>query len=130
MISTIGYDLSAVQYGAQPPSAKPWKGLGPGVWELAEHDASGTYRTVYTVQFAKAIYVPHAFQKKSPAGIRTSRKDVALIRQRLAAAKEDYEVRYAQGSGLRSRREAATSLPISALPTQRSASSRCSLPSR
>src|SRR5437763_17185474 len=53
LISTIGYDLSAVQYGAQPPSAKPWKGLGPGVWELAEHDASGTYRTVYTVQFAR-----------------------------------------------------------------------------
>src|SRR5438045_4343373 len=53
VISAIGYDLSAVQYGAQPPSAKPWKGMGPGVWELAEDDASGTYRAVYTIQFAK-----------------------------------------------------------------------------
>lgn len=94
VISAIGYDLSAVQYGEQPPGAKPWKGLGPGVWELAEHDASGTYRAIYTVQFARAIYVLHAFQKKSPAGIRTSRRDIALIRQRLTAAREDYEVRH------------------------------------
>jgi phage-related protein len=94
VISAIGYDLGAVQYGEHPPSAKPWKGLGPGVWELAEQDASGTYRAVYTVQFARAIYVLHAFQKKSPAGIRTSRKDVALITQRLTAAKQDYEVHY------------------------------------
>jgi phage-related protein len=93
-ISAIGYDLSAVQYGEQPPGAKPWKGLGPGVWELAEHDASGTYRAIYTVQFARAIYVLHAFQKKSPAGIRTSRRDIALIRRRLTAAREDYEVRH------------------------------------
>jgi phage-related protein len=94
VISAIGYDLSAVQYGEQPPSAKPWKGMGPGVWELAEDDASGTYRAVYTIQFAKAIYVLHAFQKKSPAGIRTSRPDIALIKQRLKAANEDYKVRY------------------------------------
>src|SRR5205814_9576958 len=72
VVRAMGYDLSAVQYGKQPPSAKPWKGLGAGVWELAEQDASGTYRAVYTIQFAKAIYVLHAFQKKSPTGIRTS----------------------------------------------------------
>jgi phage-related protein len=96
VVRAVGHDLSAVQYGGQPPSAKPWTGLGAGIWELVEYDASGTYRAVYTIQFAKAIYVLHAFQKKSPTGIRTSRTDVALIRQRLKAAKEDYEVRYGE----------------------------------
>jgi phage-related protein len=94
VIDDIGDQLSAVQYGEQPPTAKPWKGLGPGIWELAEYDVSGTYRAVYTMQFAKAIYVLHAFQKKSPTGVRTSRQDIALVGRRLKAAKEDYEVRY------------------------------------
>ena len=96
MVRAVGHDLSAVQYGGQPPSAKPWIGLGTGVWELSEQDASGTYRAVYTVRFAKAIYVLHAFQKKSPSGMRTSRPDIALIARRLKAAKEDYEVRYGE----------------------------------
>jgi phage-related protein len=90
----MGYDLSAVQYGAQPPSSKPWRGLGGGVWELVENDASGTYRAVYTVQFARAIYVLHAFQKKSPSGVRTARTDIALIMERQKAASKDYETRY------------------------------------
>lgn len=90
----VGYDLSAVQHGGQPASAKPWKGLGPGVWELVEYAAGGTYRAVYTVQFRRAIYVLPAFQKKSPSGIRTPATEVALIRQRLKAAREDYEVRH------------------------------------
>lgn len=79
---------------SNPASAKPWKGLGPGVWELVEYAAGGTYRAVYTVQFRSAIYVLHAFQKKSPTGIRTPATDVDLVRRRLNAAREDYEVRY------------------------------------
>jgi len=51
-------------------------------------------RAVYTVRFSKAIYVLHAFQKKSPSGIRTARHDVELIEQRLRAARRDYEERY------------------------------------
>lgn len=94
VVRAIGYDLSVVQYGKQPPSAKPWKGLGAGVWELVEPDASGTYRAVYVVRLASAVYVLHAFQKKSPSGVRTARTDVALIAQRLRAAEEDYEVRH------------------------------------
>jgi phage-related protein len=94
VVRAIGSDLSAVQYGKHPPSAKPWTGLGAGIWELREHDASGTYRAVYAIKFAKAIYVLHVFQKKSPSGVRTSRKDIALVAQRLRTAKEDYEVRY------------------------------------
>ena len=94
VIDNIGYALGAVQYGGHPPSAKPWKGLGPGVSEIVEGDAAGTFRAVYTVRFRKAIYVLHAFQKKSPSGIRTARKDVDLIGERLKAAKQDYEARY------------------------------------
>lgn len=49
---------------------------------------------MYTVRFSKAIYVLHAFQKKSPSGIRTARQDIELIEQRLKAARADYEARY------------------------------------
>ena len=94
VVDNIGYALGVVQYGGHPPSAKPWKGLGPGVSEIVEDDASGTYRAVYTVRFREAIYVLHAFQKKSPSGIRTARPDVELIEERLKAAKRDYEARH------------------------------------
>ena len=94
VIDSIGFALGAVQYGGTPASSKPWKGLGPGVREIVEDDASGTYRAVYTVRFAKAVYVLHAFQKKSPSGIRTARTDVDLIERRLRAAIVDYEERY------------------------------------
>ena len=70
------------------------EGVGPGVSEIVEDDAAGTFRAVYTVRFSKAIYVLHAFQKKSPSGIRTARHDVELIEQRLRAARRDYEERY------------------------------------
>jgi len=49
---------------------------------------------VYTVRFSEAVYVLHCFQKKSPSGIRTARKDQQRIHDRLKAAREDYEVRY------------------------------------
>lgn len=99
VIDNIGYALGAVQFGGHPPSAKPWKGLGRGVSEIVEDDAAGTFRAVYTVRFRKAIYVLHAFQKKSPSGIRTARKDVGLIGERLKAAKQDYEARYGKEAG-------------------------------
>ena len=49
---------------------------------------------VYTVRFGNAVYVLHAFQKKSPSGIRTAKKDIDLINRRLNEARLDYEVRY------------------------------------
>jgi phage-related protein len=94
VVDDIGYALGVVQFGGRPPSAKPWKGLGPGVLEIVEDDASGTFRAIYTVRFRKAIYVLHAFQKKSPSGVRTAQTDVRLIGERLKAAKQDYEARY------------------------------------
>jgi len=56
---------------------------------------AGAYRAVYTVKFEHAIYVLHAFQKKSPSGIRTARKDVERIGARLNEAGADYQRRYA-----------------------------------
>jgi phage-related protein len=96
IVGKVGFALGAVQYGGRPSSAKPWKGLGPGVLEIVEDDRSGTYRAVYTVRFARAVYVLHAFQKKSPSGIRTARADVKLIAERFKDAAEDYGERYGQ----------------------------------
>ena len=92
----IGVALSVAQFGGKHPDAKPWKGEGPGVLEVVEDHRGDTYRALYTVKFAEAIYVLHVFQKKSPSGIRTSQKDIRLISQRLQAARADYEARYAQ----------------------------------
>jgi phage-related protein len=94
VVDDVGYALGVVQQGRVLPSAKPWKGEGPGVFEVIEHSREGTFRTAYTVQFPKAVYVLHCFQKKSPSGIRTAGKDVKLIRERLKLARADYEVRY------------------------------------
>ncbi len=51
-------------------------------------------RAVYTVRFAKAVYVLHCFQKKSPSGVKTAKTDVDLIGQRLKAAHQHYEANY------------------------------------
>jgi len=93
-VDDIGYALGVVQFGGHPPSAKPWKGLGPGVFEIVEEDGSGAYRAVYAIRFRRAAYVLHAFQKKSPSGIRTAITDVRLVGERLKAARRDYEERY------------------------------------
>ena len=94
VVDAFGYALGVVQLGGVPPSAKPWKGEGAGVFELVEDYRGDTWRVAYTVRFEKAIYVLHCFQKKSPSGKRTSRGDVELISERLKAARADYEVRY------------------------------------
>jgi phage-related protein len=51
-----------------------------------EDDAGGTYRAVYTVKFAEAVFVPHCFQKKSKSGIATPKPDMDIIRARLKVA--------------------------------------------
>jgi phage-related protein len=90
----IGAALSVAQFGGKHPKAKPWKGEGPGVLEIVEDHRGDTYRAVYTVKFQQAVYALHAFQKKSPKGIKTAQSDVELVSRRLKAAAEDYEVRY------------------------------------
>jgi phage-related protein len=90
----MSHALGVAQYGGKHPKAKPWKGEGPGLLEVVEDHQGNTYRAVYTVRFEKAVYVLHAFQKKSKKGIKTALADVRLISKRLKAATEDYENRY------------------------------------
>ncbi len=90
----FGNALGLAQFGGTHPNAKPWKGQGSGVFELVERHDGDTYRVLYTVRFREVVYVLHAFQKKSPRGIRTARTDVELIARRLKVAQQDYEARY------------------------------------
>ena len=89
----MGNALGLAQFGSKHPSAKPWKGQGPGVFEVVENHSGDTYRAIYTVRFNEVVYVLHAFQKKSPSGIRTAQLDVALVERRLKIAQQDYEAR-------------------------------------
>ncbi len=93
----IGVALSVAQFGGKHPSAKPWKGEGPGVLEIVDDHGGDTYRAVYTVRFAEAVYVLHTFQKKSTHGIATSQRDKDLITRRLKAAQQEYERTYGKG---------------------------------
>lgn len=86
----FGFELFLAQTGQHPPSAKPLKSLGARVLELIDEDGHGTYRTVYSVQFRDAVYVLHAFQKKSKRGIKTPKRDLDLIRQRVKTADEHH----------------------------------------
>jgi phage-related protein len=79
----IGYALYAAQLGERSIRAKPLHGLGSQVVEIVAYDSSGTYRAVYTVSIGESIYVIHAFQKKSKAGIATPNSEIDLVRQRL-----------------------------------------------
>jgi phage-related protein len=87
----MGNALGIAQFGGTHPAAKPWKGDGPGVLEIVESFDGNAYRAIYTVRFRNCVYVLHAFQKKSPKGIKTARGDVELVRQRLRSAQSDYE---------------------------------------
>jgi phage-related protein len=83
----FGYALSLAQMGDQDDAAKALKGFGgAGVLEIIEDDAGGTYRAVYTVKFAEAVFVLHCFQKKSKSGIATPKPDMEIIRARLKVA--------------------------------------------
>jgi len=86
----MGVALFVVQLGDTPSSAKLWKGLGSGVYELIEDHRGDTFRTIYTVRIGEAVHVLHAFQKKSKSGIATPKTDVALIEQRLKAVLARY----------------------------------------
>ena len=85
----FGFQLHLAQLGMHPPSAKLLKGFGSGVVELIEDFDGDTYRAVYAVRFETAVYVLHAFKKKSKQGIRTPRSDIDLIKRRLKDAEAD-----------------------------------------
>jgi phage-related protein len=87
IVSEFGFALFQAQVGEQHVCAKVLKGFGgAGVLEVVESDVGGTYRAVYTVQFAEAVYVLHCFQKKSKQGIATPKQDMDIIQSRLKVA--------------------------------------------
>jgi phage-related protein len=86
----IGHALWIAQRRGKHASAKPLKGFkGAGVLEVVEDFDGDTYRAVYTVRFASAVYVLHCFQKKSKKGIETPKADMNVILERLRAAEQD-----------------------------------------
>jgi phage-related protein len=99
VVREIGHALYVAQIGGKHPSAKPLTGdkefKGAGVLEIVEDHDGSAYRAVYTVKFAGAIYVLHAFQKKSKRGIATPKSDIELIKRRLRAAREHHAANYA-----------------------------------
>jgi phage-related protein len=86
--TAVGYTLQLVQAGETPLSAKPFKGVASGVYEIVKRYDTDTYRAVYAVKIGEKIYILHAFQKKSKQGIKTPQSDVDLIKQRYKDAIE------------------------------------------
>jgi phage-related protein len=88
----MAYALLEAQDGRKHPDAKPLRGFdGAGVLEIVADDDGDTYRGVYTVRFSEAVYVLHVFQKKSTRGIATPKRELDLIRRRLAEAQARHE---------------------------------------
>ena len=84
----IARALSIAAKGGKADSAKPFKGSGSGVFEIALRFRGDAYRVIYDVQIGEALWVIHAFQKKSKSGIKTPKAEVDLIRDRLKRLKE------------------------------------------
>ena len=94
MRQEFGQSLFEAQCGLEARSAKALKGFGGrGVLELVENHDGDAYRAVYTVRLEGVVYVLHAFQKKSKAGIATPKKEIELIKRRLKLAEEDFKRR-------------------------------------
>jgi phage-related protein len=84
----IAQALDIAAEGRMATIAKPMKGLGSGVFEVALKYRSDAYRVVYAVQIGEALWVVHSFQKKSTTGIKTPKAEVDIIRSRLKQLKE------------------------------------------
>jgi phage-related protein len=84
----IGDELQLMQFGGMSKDAKPFKGVGSGIFEIALRHNTNAYRVVLAVQLGDSIYILHAFQKKSKHGIATPAQDIEMIKTRYAQAKE------------------------------------------
>ena len=96
----LGYALHFAQAGTKHPAAKPMKGFGgAGVLEIVDDHRGDTYRAVYTVRFSEAVYVLHAFEKKSRKGISTPTREMDIVRQRLRHAEQQHK-QFNQSGGM------------------------------
>lgn len=89
----VGYALYLAQRGEKHVSAKPLKGLGPGVLEVVSDHRGDTFRAVYTVRLGERVFVLHAFQEKSKRSIATPKADIDLIKRRFKLAVEISEAK-------------------------------------
>lgn len=90
--NVVGFALYLAQTGMVHPHAKVLRGFGDaGVVEVVTAHDGDAYRTVYTVRFERAVFVLHAFKKKSKSGDAVPKMTAELIRRRLKAAKEQHE---------------------------------------
>jgi len=80
--------LSIAAEGGMAGIAKPMKGLGSGIFEVALPHRGNAFRVVYAVQIGEELWVVHAFQKKSTQGIKTPKHEIDLIKDRLKRLKE------------------------------------------
>jgi phage-related protein len=80
--------LSIAARGRKVDTAKPFKGVGGGVFEIALRHRGDAFRVIYAVQLGDDLWVIHAFQKKSKTGIKTPKLEVDLIHDRLKRLKE------------------------------------------
>ncbi len=90
----MGFAIYQAQIGMKHRDVKPLKGLGGGILEVVSRYDRNAYRAVYTVRFEQAVYVLHAFQKKSKKGVATPKREIELVKQRLTAAQDHYEENY------------------------------------
>ncbi len=81
-----GFELSNVQSGLQPSDWKPMSAVGAGTGEIRIKDEAGIYRVIYVAKFEEAVYVLHAFEKKTR---KTSKADIALARARYKVLAEE-----------------------------------------
>jgi phage-related protein len=83
-----GYQLDLVQRGSQPDDFKPMPTIGKGVEEIRVRDDAGAWRVIYTARLADAVYVLHAFQKKTQG---TSRHDIDIASGRFSQLMRDQQ---------------------------------------
>jgi phage-related protein len=84
----VGFAPYQAQLGNKHPDAKPLRGFPGGVLEVVSDHRGDTFRAVYTVRLQGAVYILHAFQKKSKQGIATPKSEIDLVKQRLRLAIE------------------------------------------
>lgn len=77
--AALGVDLMIVQYGGNPRDFKPMKTVGAGAYEVRYRDDNGAFRVIYVAKYDNAVYVLHAFQKKTQ---KTSKADIELAASR------------------------------------------------
>lgn len=80
--------LTIAAEGGKADTAKPLQGLGSGVMEIALRHRGDAFRVIYVLQWADAVWVVHAFQKKSKTGVKTPKHEIDLVRERLKRLKE------------------------------------------